>query len=352
MIRFAIALTALCTGAAANELTQDFLEAPGMVWVRTDFPAFSKEGKMDSLIPYLQFTDGEFESGLLAGYPSIYPNSCAEPYNCDARTTRGDVLSGPYTVVATGIQAQEGTTLSDWQFGEGTRHDWALAADGMYGGYAAISQRDDRLYQETEAGPRTYLRLPEHLIHSAFHLAELADQPVDLAYQCSLEQIAALAAAPVDQRTRTQKQFQALLNVLAVQMPAIHRQEVLDGIRGAGGLSPEQRTELDQLDAVTSMTAGLATLSESLLVRPEGFSFDPPELLEGSASQEAIDQVNMMMPLMVISRAPDPIAAQALFDELMPDMIAAAPLAAKTSHAVLLDEEGSAMSTVVCSKAG
>ncbi|WP_208348349.1 hypothetical protein [Pseudaestuariivita rosea] len=78
-------------------------------------------------------------------------------------------------MVATGIPAQEGTTLSDWQFGEGTRHDWALAADGMYGGYAAISRRDDQLYQETKAGPRTYLRLPEHLIHSAFYLAEFTD---------------------------------------------------------------------------------------------------------------------------------------------------------------------------------
>jgi len=350
MIRAAFLLTFVANVTMAQDLSQEFLEQEGMVWVATDFPEFSKEYRMDFLIPYLTFTDGQLESGFLAGYPSIYQNACDDLYTCPTRTTRGHVMTGPYSVGPTSIEALHGTTVSDWRFGEGDRHDLTLDTNGMHRGYVEMERRGDWMFQETVAGPRDYVLLPETLIHAPFHLAEFADQPVELAYQCSLEHIFTLSTTPADARTERQNQLQSLLNVLAVQVPADQRITVLDGIRNNATLTAEQRQELDELESVDSITISLDRLMASLFKQSEDSTSGLPELIDGPISQQAIDQENTIMKFTVIRSAPNPSAAQALFDELMPDMISAAPLAAQIKNGAIQDIDGSAIGAVLCSE--
>jgi len=316
MLRKFVFSCLLATSAVAEPVTVEFLEQPGIVWVAATPPESVQMGLIVSMVPYLKFEAGRFESGLMTGSALIYSSDCDDLFTCSERTSIGVTLEGPYELTDVGVRALEPTSPG-WMFEREESNRMALSEGGMYGGIAVLERDGPFLVQTRITGQRTYVPLPQDLQRAAIDLPYYFNISIVANYACVMEPVTQMAITSSDNWTPEQHQLQALA-VYVRRFVALHTEsEILSGIVG---FDPEHERH-DELRALelrraTFTLVGSSITDENLNEQGDGLS------------DLALAEIEETLRLMA-ERVDTPMDLVTEFEELLPYINAAAPLVAR-----------------------
>lgn len=224
--RLAILAALLAQPALAEELTQDFLEQPGKVWVSADVPFAAKEGFIIPLISFARFEGGVMETGFFTGNAiTIFDATCALNISCETVTDRAVYRRGPYEIRDDGITSSAGL-LGQWVFDRRDVVAHVAASDVLLGDTALLRREGDTLVQYRAGGERTYHAVPADEMKDALYLAYSAEVSLTVNYGCTSRAVHALKS----------------------EEPATVREEALLALIRVGRFLGELTMESDKLD--------------------------------------------------------------------------------------------------------
>ena len=239
----------LAQPALAEDLSQDFLEQPGKVWVSADLPFAAKEGIIVPLISYVRFEDGGMETGFFTGNAfTITDAKCEDSFACPTVTDRGVYRKGPYTISDNGVTSTA-EPLGIWNFDRPDMVAAVAASDVLLGDTAILRREGDTLVQYRAGGERTYHAVPADEMKDALYLAYSAEVSLNENYECTSRAVHALKSAE----------------------PATIREEALLALIRVGRFLGELTIESEILD-------------------PLAYSPNPPKLSEGRPEPEKANQ--------------------------------------------------------------
>lgn len=262
-----VALALTTSPLLADEVTTEFLEQPGVVWVSADLPIAVEAGLIIPLIPYARFADGEVETGFLARNAAIFSTACDDLMTCDTITQQGADRRGGYTL-SDGVVSSMADPLGEWVFDRADPETrFAIATSAFLpSGQTLLSRDGAHLIQSRAEGPRTYHAVSEAEIWDAFNIPFALNVAVSQSYECTTDALDRFRTRSVENETPEDAAFAAFLRVtrwlagldMETRLLRTHRLDVTPE-----DLPPAEAERLEQM----KLTSAAGNLALSTLAR-------------------------------------------------------------------------------------